>query len=301
LDARQTRTVDAISLLAMKNADSLDVETLQALAQRAWPGLGVSWFEEIGSTHLEAKAWLERGQTPPPFLMIANHQTAGRGRRGNAWIAPAGTSLLMTLALLWNPEAARDQLPPALLSALAAAEALDAFLPAPASIKWPNDLQARGQKIGGVLAELARFGQSPALILSAGLNVLQPPEQLPPPGEGIAATSIRLERDAARLAPLPPDNARATLLERFLEALRREIERPSEDALDRLRARCSTLGRRVRVEREGSAGPLLGVAESLGADGSLWIRREDERLERCLSGHLREMEERQKSEVRNQK
>jgi BirA family biotin operon repressor/biotin-[acetyl-CoA-carboxylase] ligase len=249
--------------------------------------LAVEWAESLPSTHLQTKEWLEKGERRPPFLLGAEFQSAGRGRRGNAWVAPAGSSLLMTLGLSWTREKrASPQLPPTMLAALVAAEALDAFLPKPATLKWPNDLQARGRKIGGVMAESAgRDG----LVLSFGLNVHQSAAQLPPPSEGLKSTSLALER-AKTGTPLSEEDTRPQILEAFLQGWRDKWERGcSEDALRRLRQRCSTLGKRVRVEREGRP-PLEGIADNLDQFGALIVGTSDGKLERCLSGHLREIE-----------
>lgn len=120
-------------------------------------------------------------------LVCAFEQTAGRGRRGNAWSSPAGCGVYATLITACEEELALAGLP--LAVGVALAEALGYFLPESDScrLKWPNDLLIRGRKVGGVLIET--LGEDPRFaLIGFGVNVLGSAEELP-----AGATSLALE------------------------------------------------------------------------------------------------------------
>jgi BirA family biotin operon repressor/biotin-[acetyl-CoA-carboxylase] ligase len=110
---------------------------------------------------------------PEGALVVAHHQTAGRGRLGRTWDAPAGTALLVSVLL--KPPAERQLPELSLVAGVAVADALERMLGLAVQIKWPNDVMLRRRKIAGCLAE-ARDG---AVVLGIGVNVAQTAEQLP--------------------------------------------------------------------------------------------------------------------------
>ena len=142
-------------------------------------------------------------------LVAADVQTAGRGRLGRSWKAPAGTSLLFSLAL--TPDVPADRLPGlTLVAARAVADAL-AAAGLEAAIKYPNDVLVRGRKVAGVLGE-ARNGR---VVLGIGINVNVPAGALPRQTQ-TPATSVLLEK-GERLD-------RGALLANLLEALERRYD-----------------------------------------------------------------------------
>lgn len=191
----------------------------------------------------------------PLPVVVADHQTEGRGRRGRAWHAVPGESLLFSVVL--RPELPTHQAPRAvLLWAAAMAKVLDV------SLKWPNDLVVREGdrlcKVGGILAELESSlvpfdgpGRTVSVVLGVGINVDQQHfEGLP---------------DATSLALLGRTVAdRAALLGELVRAIdTTDLHAP--DALDAWRERACMLGTRVRV------GDLVGVAEDIRDDGALIV------------------------------
>jgi BirA family biotin operon repressor/biotin-[acetyl-CoA-carboxylase] ligase len=110
---------------------------------------------------------------PEGALVVADHQTAGRGRLGRSWEAPAGTALLFSLLL--KPPAERRAPELSLVAGIAVADALERTLGLSVQIKWPNDVMLRRKKIAGCLAE-ARDG---AVVLGIGVNVNQTRPELP--------------------------------------------------------------------------------------------------------------------------
>ncbi|GJM21062.1 MAG: hypothetical protein DHS20C15_09770 [Planctomycetota bacterium] len=157
------------------------VERHQILASGYAPRMTLPFVIErlpsVDSTQSEARRRLEAGRAPQQLVLVADEQSAGRGRRGHTWHAHARTSLMFT-AVLAPPELER----PArflLLVAVAAARALEQCGAPDISIKWPNDLFVGDRKLGGLIAEQLRGPQGPALLLGVGINLSAPASALP--------------------------------------------------------------------------------------------------------------------------
>lgn len=218
----------------------------------------------VASTMTEAAAWAAAG-APHGAVVVAGHQTAGRGRHGRAWDAPPGQSLLLSLVLRPALPAERLGLVP-LAAGLAVAEAVGAF-GVDASVKWPNDVRVGGRKLAGVLAETTWAGAEPTVVLGIGLNVEQGsfPEAL-----ADLATSLRLVtgRPVDRLAPLAP------LLARLAVRLG-DAEDVSARLVAAVEGRLEGVGETVTVgfpasSRLPSRGRVLGLAP----DGALRLATE---------------------------
>src|SRR4029453_13271884 len=152
-------------------------------ARRALPGF-FSPLEVVSSvpTPMARAAELAAAGEPEGATVVAEEQTEGRGRLGRAWVAPPGSSLLLSGVLrpprerggVWRTVAA---------AGVALAEAVDVVAPgaAPAGLKWPNDLELGGRKAAGLLAEAHREGaRRAAVLLGMGVNVGQGPGAFPP-------------------------------------------------------------------------------------------------------------------------
>jgi BirA family biotin operon repressor/biotin-[acetyl-CoA-carboxylase] ligase len=196
----------------------------------------VRWFAEVDSTNRVA-ADLVRAGAGDGLVIGADHQTAGRGRRGRTWESPAGASLLVSVVLRPVPPLVT------LAAGLAASDACRAVAGVPAMLKWPNDvLLEDGAKVGGILSELV----AGAAVVGLGLNLAWAPE-------GAGRLGAAVDRDA--------------LLAAWLDALH-AVDTPG-DVLARYRERCATLGRRVRVELPG--GSVEGLAEDVDDEGRLVV------------------------------
>ncbi len=212
---------------------------------------------------------------PHGTLVTAAEQTAGRGRQGRSWVAPADSALLCSLVL-------RD--PPALLSLIAGVAVCDA-VGGRACVKWPNDVVVGGPasaKLAGILVE--GRPQEGWAVLGIGLNVAVGVEQLPPdvrPG----AASLGL-----------PSSAIEPLLCRVLESLEHRLSEPIESVLEAWRSRDALLGREVswgapRGGRSSESGQREGHGRAAGIDeeGRLVVRLADGSTTRLDAGeiHLR--------------
>jgi len=237
--------------------------------------------EATGSTNADLLAAAAAAGAPEGSALVADHQRAGRGRLGRQWLTPPGSALAVSV-LFRPPAAARDRLgwlP--LLSGLAVLDALDALAPGVgAALKWPNDvLVGAGDgaaKVAGVLVQ-AEPGAG-AVVVGIGVNVSTPAADLP---VGVAATSL-----AAAGADVDRESLLQALLGRLGERYASWVDGTAP--LDDLRARCSTLGRDVVVDRPG--GPLAGRAVDVDVAGRLLVRRADGTTEALDAGdvtHLR--------------
>lgn len=211
----------------------------------------VEHHEELESTNARARDLATRGERD--VVVLADRQTAGRGRLDRAWDSPQG-GVWLSVALRPDVPAARVAVL-TLAAAVAAADAIRARGPA-ATIKWPNDVLLDGEKLAGVLTEMEGEADRVAwVVVGVGLNADVDADALP-----AGATSIR----AATGEPVDRRSLVQDLLERF-DALRDD---PAA-ALSAWRDRADTLGRRVRVETPG--GTVEGEAIDVTDAGALLV------------------------------
>jgi BirA family biotin operon repressor/biotin-[acetyl-CoA-carboxylase] ligase len=152
---------------------------------------GLRWFDTIGSTNDEALVWATE-DAPDVSLVIADEQTAGRGRAGREWITPKGTALAFSLILRPLPSETDSATLFTGLGAVALADVLKRLKLKP-RIKWPNDILLNGKKTAGILVESVWSGdQLDTVVLGMGVNVL---EASTPPSERLQfpATSVEAE------------------------------------------------------------------------------------------------------------
>ena len=180
-------------------------------------------------------------------VVVADHQTAGRGRAGRGWLDVPG-AMLMFSALL------RDVLPSDAASiGLAAGVAVARAVGDRARVKWPNDVRIDGRKVCGILGELAPAGDY--VVIGIGVNVGHAEGELP---DDLGATSLRIEGISVRRDDL------CIAVLRELDAL---LGR--RDWLDDYRALCETIGSRVRVELSDRT--FEGTATEVRNDGALVV------------------------------
>jgi BirA family transcriptional regulator, biotin operon repressor / biotin---[acetyl-CoA-carboxylase] ligase len=240
-------------------------------------GQTIHWYEEVGSTNDTAKALAEEGALHGE-VVIAERQTAGRGRRGRSWDSPPRRNLYVSVVL-------RPDLPPArspevtLLASVAVCQAVRQAGVAGAGIKWPNDVLASGKKLAGVLIEMAaEVERVQWMVVGIGVNVNAAADDFPDELREVA-TSLLLERGA----PVPRALFAAAVLTSFEEWLDRHAAEGFDPVRAAWREMSDTLGREVRV-RTGSA-ELTGVAEDIDEAGALLVRT-PAGLERVLAGDV---------------
>lgn len=213
----------------------------------------------IDSTSDEAHRLGPLAGTTLPLVVLADHQTAGRGQQGRAWDGARAQSFLGTAAF---PMAGPPPALPSFQAACAVAEALELLTCAAIEWKWPNDLLLNGGKVCGVLTE-RRGGW---LLAGVGVNLLQGAGELPPRDPGVPrATSLALELGGAAPAR---DRAIAAIAGSLIARL--ESPLPADVLLGAVLKRWQGEGRTVRVL--GTAGPLEGVMDGIDAHGRLVVR-----------------------------
>lgn len=228
-------------------------------------GQTIYFYEETDTTNNRARELALEG-APEGTLVVAEKQTAGRGRRGKVWESPLGTGIWMSLVL-------RPQIAPAeasvltLLCGLATAEAIEAETGLSAGIKWPNDILINGKKAVGILTEMdCEMSEVHFVISGIGINVNTASF---PPEIAEIATSLYLECGKTV--------SRRRLVHRVLERLEEHYEtflRTGSFAamLEDYRKHCITLGKEVHVlGRE----PFFAEALDITPEGELLVRRAD--------------------------
>ena len=213
-----------------------------------------------GSTNADL---LRRGGAEGQVL-VAEEQTAGRGRMGRPWVSHPGASL--TFSVLLRPAAIpasrRGWLP--LLTGVSVAVAVREVSAVAAVLKWPNDVLVGPRKLAGILAEQS----GDLVVIGIGINVATPAGALPAAAGGLRATSLLAEgaavsREAVLAAILPE-------LERRYLGFRADPDVARGGLLADYRALCATLGRSVRVELPGGR-VLSGEAEGIDSGGRLLV------------------------------
>jgi BirA family biotin operon repressor/biotin-[acetyl-CoA-carboxylase] ligase len=210
----------------------------------------VEWFSTLDSTNRHALD-VARAGAPGGLVVVADEQTAGRGRLGRTWEAPPGSSLLVSVLLRDAGNPARS----VMAAGVALAAAVEDVAGIDVGLKWPNDLVVDDRKLAGLLAE----AEGDALVVGAGCNVNW--ESFP---EELRATATACNLEAGR--SVDHDALLDAFLDRFASALA-----AGDAVVDDYRARLATLGRSVRVEHVRDD-DLVGTAVDLTADGALVVR-----------------------------
>ncbi|MDH7485154.1 MAG: biotin--[acetyl-CoA-carboxylase] ligase [Anaerolineae bacterium] len=264
----------------------LSAAAIESALTTAWLGRPVHHFIQLGSTNDLARELARRGAAEGT-LVIAEEQTAGKGRLGRSWWAPPGSCLL--LSLIFRPPLAPAQAQRlTMIAGLACAEAVEAQTGLRPGLKWPNDLVLAERKLAGILTELETAGERlDFAVVGLGLNVNVDFRQ--------QATDAELRDSAIGLLQVlgrPVD--RLALLNELLVRLEQRYERlrAGQSPHAEWAACLVTLGQAVRVVTPSPAlpptggGVLEGQAVGVDADGALLLRLADGRTERVLAGDV---------------
>ena len=220
----------------------------------------VTRVAETGSTNADLAAAAREG-AEEGLVVVADHQTAGRGRLGRVWQAPPRTGLAMSVLLRPSSVPAHRWPWLPLLVGVVVVEALDAYLGAKAALKWPNDVLLGGAKLAGILVERVETDGGPVAVAGIGLNVSAAPAH---------ATSLV----AAGYPHVSRDGVLDALLSGFgerYEAWRRVGGDPAAWLASAYRQASDTLGLDVRAELPGHA-PIEGRAIDVDEAGRLVVR-----------------------------
>jgi BirA family biotin operon repressor/biotin-[acetyl-CoA-carboxylase] ligase len=239
------------------------------------------WFDTTSSTNDVAARLAQRG-ADEGTAVIAESQTAGRGRHGRAWFSPPGAGLYVSVVLRPPPSIGRNENPARLLtlaSGVAVAEAVRAVTGLPAEIKWPNDVTVGRRKLAGILAEsAAQAGELQFIVLGIGVN-LRTAEY--PPELAARVTSIEAETSRPAERGIVLAEILSGLNERYSDLRGRRF-----DAILSAWRRLAVSLPSAPIEWDSPHGVLRGRAEGIDDGGALLVSV-DGKVERVVAGEVR--------------
>lgn len=252
------------------------------------PGIGIEVLARTESTNTvlldrvrgatTRASYGRRAYDLQPCLLVAEHQTQGRGRMGRTWQSGPSGSLTFSLGL---PLALNDWSGLSLAVGAAIAEALDPQVtgtgpetPPRLQIKWPNDIWLDGRKLGGILIETVSVGAQRMVVIGVGLNVSELPMPLKPPPSDFAALNSGtspFSTGFAALDELLPDPGAPAVLAQVAPAIARALVDFKAAGFDAA-AQAAFARRDLTLNRHVTAGPLDGLARGVNAQGELLIQ-----------------------------
>ncbi|MBX9660778.1 MAG: biotin--[acetyl-CoA-carboxylase] ligase [Nitrospiraceae bacterium] len=253
----------------MASSSPLTLDDIRSTLATKRVGHHLYLHHSLSSTNSEAMVLAQSG-AEDGTVVVAESQSAGRGRQTRTWFSPPGLNLYCSIIvrgvgrglsladwLSWVP----------LTTALAVAEAVQEVAATSVALKWPNDLLLDERKVGGILCESSLTSpDNPVVVIGIGLNVNVPRELFPDELRPIATS---LFESTHRLVD------RNRLLAQLLMEMEQSLDELRAQGPSRLRQayqhRCTTLGRNVRVIL-GADEEILGTAVAITADGTLQIR-----------------------------
>jgi BirA family biotin operon repressor/biotin-[acetyl-CoA-carboxylase] ligase len=262
-----------------KVPDILTPDMLRQRLKGSLFGKRIHHFLKVDSTNHVAMELGHAGE-PEGAVVLAEEQTAGRGRAGHAWHSERATGIYATVLL--RPHLAPVQAPLlTMMAGLSAHAAIEAQTGLKVDLKWPNDLLIRGKKVGGILTEMhAEPAQIRFVIVGIGLNVNQ--EKFPAELSAIAA-SLRLETGKPQ--------SRLELLVRLLREFESDYNRFLTEGAESVTKRFVTISsyaqaKRVRVSNGKES--FAGVTAGLGPEGLLLVKRDGGQIVTVIAGEVSE-------------
>jgi len=243
------------------------------LARRPDLTLAVRWYPEVASTMDEVSRAAEEG-APRGLVVGADAQSAGRGRRGRAWISPGGAGLYFSY--LARPVRGFDLL--TLAAGVAVRAGIAEATGLHTDLKWPNDLLLGGRKVAGLLAEAARFG-TPEASVTIGVGVNVRPAAYPT-HVAMGATSL----EAARGHDVDRGAVLAAVLEHLADTLA-SLEAGGAEAILQAWRAASPTAVGTPVEWSDPSGSRRGITAGVDESGALLVRTSDG-TERIVAGEL---------------
>ena len=254
-------------------ADRLDIDRLNASLRTRAFGRVLHYSPSTASTNADALAYLQQPATAPAphgLVILADCQTAGRGRRGRTWHSPPQGNIYTSVIVV--PRPGTNGIGPwlswiPLFAALAVADSLTTQTTLAVSVKWPNDLLINEKKIGGILCEQTTTpDRTMAVVIGIGLNINAALDNFP---EDLRSGATTIAAEGGR--PFDRVPILADLFLRLEQRMDRLFLDGPSGMVEEFTRRCSTLGKTVRVTLE-EQGIVQGVAESIGPDGCLRLR-----------------------------
>lgn len=263
-------------------ADILSKSEIASRLHTKWAGQTLYYREKTGSTNTDAKELAEQG-APHGTTVVADCQTAGKGRRGRQWQSPADIAVYFTILLrpVFPPDKASMV---TLVMALSVAQAIEEVTGMSARIKWPNDIVVNRRKVCGMLTEMSttpEMGEIQYVVVGVGINVNQAGSEEFPEDIRETATSLRIE--AGRVI------GRSELTEKVLAHFEENFEIFTQSLsmrplMDDYQAHLINIDKQVRVL--DPAGEYTGISRGINEAGELLVEREDGSCEAVYAGEV---------------
>ncbi len=259
-----------------------EAEIRNALGPTVIVGRELRCFEELDSTNNYAKTLAQSG-APDGTAVIADSQTAGRGRMDRSFQSPKGQGIY--LSVLLRPQLPPDRLPPVTaLAGVAVCAAVERLCGVRPGLKWPNDPVLQGKKLCGILTEMsleAETGLVPSLVLGIGINVGQRPEDFSPEVRAVATSLLQ-----ALGEPVSRPRLTAALLEELDRAYAALLAGDLSEYLAAYQRDCVNLGKTIQLIPLG--GGTRETAQAVGIDGEfgLVVRGKDGKERSVRSGEV---------------
>lgn len=247
-------------------SDYINKQEIAGSLQSKWAGCEVIFWEETGSTNVEAKRLADQGSVHGT-LVVADSQIGGKGRRGRSWHSPKGSAIAMSLILKPELEPEKASML-TLIQAMAVTKALEDICGISPQIKWPNDILVNEKKVCGILTEMnLDKAKISSIIIGCGINVNQDdfPEEI-----AEIATSLKIETGQSQ--------CRAKLIAHICKVFEEYFEefmvvKDLSGIVDAYNERLISRGRTVKVldPKEEFTGEALGI----NALGELLVKRAD--------------------------
>ena len=234
-------------------------------------------FKSLGSTNTEAASWAMQG-APEGLCIVADEQTAGRGRLERRWESPMGAGLYCSIVL--RPHISQRSLPlVTLMASLAVRDALLSVCHLRADIKWPNDVLAEGRKLCGILSEVVETTLGRAVVVGIGINLSQEsfPTEVSETATSVESVTgskpvrdelldVLLSAVVERYAVLQGKGGEATTIQQWAEA--------------------STFAEGKRVRVDSGTDKLEGTTRGLESDGALRVETDDGQIHQVRAGDV---------------
>jgi BirA family biotin operon repressor/biotin-[acetyl-CoA-carboxylase] ligase len=278
LELPNDRTLERLYGRTMIIPPDLTPERIQVRLRSKVIGRPLEVVGEVGSTNDRVMAAGREG-APEGLAVIADRQTAGRGRLGRPWASPAGVGLYTSILLRPNLLASQVSLL-SLVTGLAVAEAIESVAGAVPLLKWPNDLLVDGRKVAGILTETASIESRVSYVgVGIGINVRHEAQDLAEELR-VSATSLRLATGRA----ISRGELAAEIYNRLDWWYREFSEGRCQIILARGRERSAILGSPVDVLAGDER--WSGLAVDLDADGALLVRDGRGEIRRVVSAEV---------------
>ncbi len=260
----------------VRTPDLVTADELNSILKTSWAGKTVIYEEKLVSTNQTAKVLAEQG-AGHGTLVVAERQTAGKGRRGREWHSPKGSGIWMSILL--RPDIRPDKASMlTLVAAMAVYDAISSRIQG-CSIKWPNDIIIDGRKVCGILTEMSSEPDHiHYVVIGIGINVNT--EDFPEDIAGVAASMHTASGQYFKRSEMITDVLQTFEIyyDRFMETS------DLSELMEEYNKRLINYGQRVYIEERGRK--YDGIAEGIDREGCLLVRRDDGMVVQVISGEV---------------